>query len=473
MSSTERRVGGAVASVAALVIASVGLGRLSAHAEPVAEGRPTHLSLGGAGSLPADARLPRGRLQVAWRTHVATTLHGAALVGPGEPIAVADAKGGALYFLGSGGELLQHVSISSQGLVGSPLRLTDGTVVVVTSSGDVVGYRRDQLRFRVAPGLSVHGTPLTLPLDDGGFVLGLDAELVAFDGNGGLRGRATLSDHLMGNLSSLDGQVAAVTSTGLVIVWRPGGEVHSVGELGGAVPGLLGSGRTVTSVREDARIVDLDVVTRQVRTRDEARGAALFVGAPITSGTSDDTFSVVELDGTHLSLLTFPRSPAAPGASDPRRSRLATLPGLAAADAGAAPPPVPVFTRSGRFTAGGGTFTGGASGSLAAALSAPDVDVLADPTGAFAFAITGSAAGPGGIVGIVDPASGSVTTLDQTVCTGVTGATTGASRGARRGEASRSEITGLAIGAGTLVVTCGGGDVVALVAGSPARSAAP
>jgi hypothetical protein len=467
MSATERLVVGALAAVA---IASVGLAGLSARAEPVAEGRPTHVSLGGAGALSGDGRLPHPPITIAWKTHVATSLHGAALVRPGEPIVVADAKGGVLYSVGPGGQILQHVPVSNQGFVGDPLQLTDGTVVVVTSSGDVVGYRREQPRFRVALGPTVHGTPLGLALDDGGFVLGIDAELMAFDGTGGLRGRATLSDHLIGNLSSLDGQIAAVTSTGMVVLWRPGGEVRAAGELGGAVPGLVGGGRTVTSIREDARIVDLDVVTHQVRTREEARGTAVFLGAPFAShatGATADTFSVVELDGTRLSLLTYPRSPAAPGASDPRRTRLATLPGLAA-DAGGAPPaPVPFFTRSGHSGTGGA-----ASGSLSALLSAPDVEIVTDPSGAFAFAVSGSAVGAGGIVGIADPASASVTNLDRTVCTGVTGpAPRGSATG--RGEPGRGEVAGLAIGAGTLVVTCAGGDVVALVAAGPARSPAP
>ena len=334
----------AVGSLAAASAVVGAIGMLSARAEPVTEGRATHLSLGAVSLAAGETRLPRDEVRIAWRTHVGTTLSGPALVRAGEPTVVADSRSGSLHFLGTKGEVLRTVPVSSQGIAGSPVRIADGTVVAVTGTGEVVGYRRDQLRFRVPVG-PVHSSPRLLALDDGGFVLGLDTELVAFDAQGALRGRAALSDRLGGGLVPFDGAaggagssaIAAVTSAGMVVLWTPGGEVRSVGDLGGSSAGMIGGQRTLTAV-VDARLVDLDVVTHELRTRDDAHGTGLLLGAPLAVRSPVRSFAVAELDGSRLSALLYPDAPPLPGASrGPRRVHLVTFPASASADA--APPP--------------------------------------------------------------------------------------------------------------------------------------
>jgi hypothetical protein len=464
------RAASRVAAAASVIAGAIGIGLFSAHADPVAEGRPTHLSLGTVSAAAGETRLPRDKVKVAWRTHVATTLRDEALVRAGEPTVVADPRAGTFTLLGPSGEVQHTLAVSSQGFAGKPLRLGDGTVVAVTTTGDVVGYRREQLRFRVPVGAGAgagHATPALLALDDGGFVLGLDSELLAFDGRGALRARTGLSDRITGSLAAFGSPVAAiaaVTSSGMVVTWSPGGEVRAAGELGDARPSIVGGERAMTAIVDAQRIVDLDVVTHELRTREEARGAALFLDGPLALRSPARSFAVLELDGTHLSVLVYPRTPPSPGGSapEPRRTRLATLPGLASSDAGAAP--AAPGTAAGRSGAPGSSRSAAIPATGAAPLLVPAAELVADASGAFAFALAGGGLPPGGVIGIADPATGTVTTLDRTLCLPDAGAAAPtAGQPARPGEAPRTDIAGLAIGVDELVVTCGDGDVVALV----------
>lgn len=471
------RAASRVAAAASVIAGAVGIGLLSAHADPVADGRPTHLSLGTVSAAAGETRLPRDKVKVAWRTHVATTLRDGALVRAGEPTVVADPRAGSLILLGPKGEVEHTVAVSSQGFAGRPLRLADGSVVVVTTTGDVVGYRREQLRFRVPVGVgagAVRASPALLALDDGGFVLGLDNELLAFDGHGALRARTSLSDRITGSLAAFGRQVAAITSSGMVVTWSPGGEVRAAGELGDARPSIVGGERTMTAIVDAQRIVDLDVVTHELRTREEAHGAALFLDVPLALRAPARSFAVLELDGTHLSVLTYPRAPPAPGgvAPEPRRTRLATLIGLASADGGAAPGSATATgTAAGRSGAPGSSRSAASPAAGAAPLLAPSADLVSDASGAFAFALAGGGLPSGGVIGLADPATGTVTTLERTVCMPDAGAAVPtAGQPVRPGEAPRTEIAGLAVGVDELVVTCADGDVVALVPlASPAR----
>lgn len=263
-----RRGTGALAALAVLVLA------IGAGAEGLDPRRPASFIVGmprGVSPTPrVDVRrsalsvpsLPR-RLHEAWSRAVGTSsLEHAVLVGDkGE--AIVTTSRGELAWLDEHGADVGHVMLGA-GQTGPPTLLADGTVVVVSATGEAVGATKAGVRFRTRLGgnrMVGPQAPAPLPLDDGGVVVASGTELDALDAGGAVRATAALREPIAGPLVALGGRVFAVAASGVVYAWTPGREPVRAGSFGGPVDGGASAQgeHTLVAVVEQTRIVALDI----------------------------------------------------------------------------------------------------------------------------------------------------------------------------------------------------------------------
>ncbi len=183
---------------AVAVAASVALATSYAVAQRVDARRPTTLVVGATPGPAATVRidaartglshvaLPKPPLKVDWRKPIGSPIDQTPLA-TGDTVVVVSNRGEVLWYGADGSDLGKQYLGGAQS---SPVVLSDGTVVL-GGGGDIVGVRREGVRFRVSLGADRVTRTSMLALLDGGFVVAYGAELIVFDGEGSVRARAT------------------------------------------------------------------------------------------------------------------------------------------------------------------------------------------------------------------------------------------------------------------------------------------
>lgn len=208
-----------------------------------------------------DLALPR-TLKKEWsRASGAAGLESSPLVNDKGEIVIVNARGELIWLDDKGGELA-HVPLGT-GPSGAPTLLADGTVVVVSTSGEAVGATKTGVRFRTRLGGATGGGPAPLPLEDGGVVAATASELDVLDAHdGSVRAKTLLPESMSGGaLLAAGGKVIAVAASGVVYGWSPGRDATRLGSFGGQVDGgaTVYDDHTLVAVVDVTRIVTLDI----------------------------------------------------------------------------------------------------------------------------------------------------------------------------------------------------------------------
>jgi len=367
----------------------------------------------------AKAPLPSGPLRVAWRRTTGLNLEQGALSGGDGTLAVVSVRGD-VTFLDSDGDERATVKVGAA-QVGPAAMTSDGTVVYITSAGDVVGVRRSstQPRFttRIGGERNVRAAPLAL--DDGGVVLATMTDLVVLDSEGSVRSRVGLPETPAAPLVAAGDKVLAVTSSGAVFGWAPGREPVRLGSFGAPIDGgaVLTEGGSLVAVIEGNHLAEVDVV-RGGRSTRSILAQGLYLGPPsVRSGPNGAAnATLLALTQARGFVITLD-----PGGQELLRAPIASFTPTVLPDGGAPPLVAP-----------------------------PHVGPIVDPRGAVAFAATD------GHIGVVSP-EGAVDTIGEVLCT----------------KGVRSGVVGLTpFGSGSFAVTCDGG-IVARIAGSTTDGTRP
>ncbi|MEO8874882.1 MAG: PQQ-binding-like beta-propeller repeat protein [Polyangiaceae bacterium] len=249
----------------------------------------------GASQLP----LPTTHLKALWRHSLGELITQPPLVVGSEVIVLAG-RGEMVFIDSDVGDEVARVSIGASSS-GPATALSSGTVVVVTSSGDAVGVRKEGVAFRTHLGgeISLLGRVSPLSLDDGGAVVASATELDVLDSHGGIRARATIPDELDGALLAARGRVLAVTESGVVYAWTPGKDPERVGSFGGRAFGgaTLDGDHTLLAVIEGSRVMALDLDRGIAVPRNTSNGL-LYIGPVSVRG--DNAFLLAKGPGRTL-----------------------------------------------------------------------------------------------------------------------------------------------------------------------------
>jgi hypothetical protein len=416
----------ALAFLAAGVVAALALTLHDADAQRIDPRRPAVLVVGAPpGASPmqrVDGRrsglsktpLPSGTLRVAWRKTTGLTIDQPALSGADGTLAVVSVRGD-VSFLDADGDERATVKVGAA-QVGPAAMTSDGTVVYMTSSGDVIGVRRSstQPRFvtRIGGERNVRAAPLAL--DDGGVVLATMTDLVVVDGEGNVRSRAPLPETPAAPLIAAGDKVIAVTASGAVFGWTPGREPVRVGSFGAPIDGgaVLADGGTLLAVIEGNHLAEVDLARGGRSTRSIA-AQGLYLGPPAIRSGPAGAVTTTLLALTHSRGFVLSLDPSG---QEVLRAPIATFTPAVLPDGGAPP--------------------------LAAPLHAGPI---IDSRGAIAFAATD------GHVGVVGP-EGAVDTIGEVLC----------AKGVRSG------VVGLTpFGNAAFAVTCDGGVVARITGATP------
>ena len=198
------------------------------------------------------------------------------------------------------GKEIWRVRYGTSAAVVSPVLTSDGTVVIVTASGQAVGITPSgSLRFVSA--LGVRGRDADTPplaLDDGGVVIAAGGALVEIDRDGAVRARTALeikpgtadtrvTGALVQGPTTESGSLGALFSTesGSVFAWRPPAAPRRLGNLGGFPRrgAVVTSARTLTAVVDGRRIVDFDLPTGVTHVRFNS-GTSTQIDGPVAVG---------------------------------------------------------------------------------------------------------------------------------------------------------------------------------------------
>jgi hypothetical protein len=288
---------GVIAGATALGLALVFAWASPAGAQRVDPRRPETLYVGApSGPSPTDridaqrsgltrTKLPMTGLRVAWRRSFGHTIDHAPLVLANGDIVLIAGRGDVVLLGEDGNE--RSRTIVGAGAAGPPTVTSDGTVVIVTSTGEAVGVRRGAVRFRTRLGgertLTGHISPLSL--DDGGVVVATSTELTALDAEGGVRARGVLPEPLATPLVASSGRVLAITTSGVVYAWVPGREPQRVGSFGAPIDGgaALSDENTLVAIVEGSRLAALDLRRGVLVTRAQGAGS-FYLGPPAMRG---------------------------------------------------------------------------------------------------------------------------------------------------------------------------------------------
>lgn len=176
------------------------------------------------------------------------------------------------------GKELWRVRFGASAAVVPPVLTSDGTLVIITASGQAVGITPSgSLRFVSA--LGIRGRDADTPplaLDDGGVILAAGGALVEIDRDGAVRARTALeikpgtadtrvTGALVQGPVTEAGPLGALftTESGSVFAWRPPAAPRKLGNLGGFPRrgAVVTGARTLTAVVDGRRIVDFDLPT--------------------------------------------------------------------------------------------------------------------------------------------------------------------------------------------------------------------
>lgn len=320
--------------------------------------------------------LPEGPLRSAWQTKTVAPLEQPVLAGADDELTAVASTGDVAFVDPHGREVFRG---GPRGIRtdGAATRTSDGTVVFVTSRGEVVGVRRGHAEpaFLTALGAGQAPRSAPVPLPDGGVVVALDHALVALDASGLVRARTWLEETPIVPLVARDGTLFVAGPSGVVRAWTPGSDARRIGSLGGIPDGLVlaPSGRLVAIV-DERRFVDLDPTTGAHAPR-SSFASGLYLGPPAVRAAqgSPPTFTTLAMTATQTFVVTL-------DASGAERARVLVET--------TSPPSLP-------------------DGGAAPLLAPPHVAPLVDARGTVAFAT------PSGRVGVARP-DGAIAWLGET-----------------------------------------------------------
>jgi hypothetical protein len=353
--------------------------------------------------------------RIAWRKTLekeATPI--APLVRANGDLVVVTSKG-ELYELDPQGNEKTRLSLSSDTPQAASL-LSDDAVLIATLTpegqqsglvlvrgGSVVARRRFGADRDAEVRRTEHerGVTSTLPLDDGGAVIGLEDQLIALDRDANVRARASLPAVLRSSLVVVEDAIYGTLATGSIVSWRPGGEIRRIGRFSGAVSG--------SAVRVAPGILAGVVDAQNLMRFDVVHGSG---SETIFAGSSGTTLGPPSAFGKTIALLGWQSGRTSVIELDvDGRERRRTQVGLTASDASVPP-------------------------------SAPS-EVLIDGEGRIAFAT------PEGIAGVVDR-DGTSRTLGETICP----------KG--RGRPGSAPVVGLAATSTGFVIACDNGTLLGI-----------
>jgi hypothetical protein len=262
------------------LVAALAFGAVPAAAESIDPTLPSRRVVGPpAGAAPMwrvdAARTGRARgsfvasPKVLWRARITGGLDLTPVVDRRGHVIVAT-PGARLTELDEKGKVAWTTRTGSSSVVLGPLLTSDGTRVVVTATGNMLGVTSDgRVRFDVPlPVANVHGGAAPLATSDGGLVLAVAGQLLRFDSGGSISSRAPIAGPVASVLEQ-GARVLVVLAAGDVVEWKPPQEPTVIGSFGGRVEegAALSSDHHLTAVVDQKRVVDLNLktATRHVR----------------------------------------------------------------------------------------------------------------------------------------------------------------------------------------------------------------
>lgn len=219
--------------------------------------------------------------------------------------------------LGAGGKEIWRTRMQGGGPASAPIRLSDGTLGVVSTGGFFVGVG-DRGRIRFSTPLGARGPDLVAPpapLDDGGAAIVTGRSLVTIDADGRLTTETLLSAHVSSTPLVTDDGILVVGDDGSVMRIRPPRQAQKIGSFqvmldGGAV---LADERTLLGVTRD-RLLALDLKTGIVSVRASTGSFATIDGPVVVARdhsafftTSDGLLFGVDASGQEIARATVER----------------------------------------------------------------------------------------------------------------------------------------------------------------------
>ncbi|MBN1610659.1 MAG: PQQ-binding-like beta-propeller repeat protein [Polyangiaceae bacterium] len=180
-------------------------------------------------------------------------------------ILVASASG-VLTRIGAHGALGWQAELGAPA-ASAPAILSDLGIVVVTTTGEAVALATTgQRRWAAALPSRSKTTPAPLPRSDGSLVLAVDHALVRLDPTGNIRLQTTAAEQPVALLEYGD-ETLVVEQQGRVQLWTRGGQLETVGSLGGP----LRAGAVLAGERLVAPVGDGTLTVLELRTGRRAK----------------------------------------------------------------------------------------------------------------------------------------------------------------------------------------------------------
>lgn len=189
-----------------------------------------------------------------------------------------------LVQLAPNGDVEWTRSLGDSPAVVQPVLTSDGTRVVLTATGHLLGFDPSgRLRFkrRLEAGLAA-GADL-LPLHDGTVVISLGNRVLRVSSAGQLQDSASTGSKVMSllathGLGSAHDGVLALTNSGALLRWRAPHPPRRIATLSGVPKGAVLSGRSLLVVLEGNKLVDIDLPTLTHHTRWNLSGVQVLDG---------------------------------------------------------------------------------------------------------------------------------------------------------------------------------------------------
>jgi hypothetical protein len=298
------------ARAAAVLLAGVFSSAPSAHADVIDPSMPRTLVVGAPrGAAPSERldaqRSGRSRTLFPsaplhrWEHHITGGLELPPVVDAQDNVLVAGTTPDVIK-LDPEGKEIWRVRFGTSAAVAAPVLTSDGTLVIVTASGQAVGITPSgSIRFVSALGLRGRDADTApLALDDGGVIIAAGTALVEIDRDGAVRARTALeikpgsadsrvTGALVQGPVTEAGPLGALftTESGSVFAWRPPASPRKLGSLGGFPRrGAVVTGpRTLTAVVDSRRIVDFDLPTGVTHVRSNS-GLGAQLDGPVALG---------------------------------------------------------------------------------------------------------------------------------------------------------------------------------------------
>lgn len=190
----------------------------------------------------ARAGLPE-RPTVAWRRSLGGPLEAPPVVSADGRIALVVGGAAEVHLLSSAGEDLGAVALDAPAAEAAPAFLADGTLVVLTATGQVAFVGRDrEVRRRVALGLRAVDAQGPTPTPSGGVVIAAGRSLIELDGEARVVASAVLEEPVASPVAiarAIGGghEALLTTSRGDLLALRSPFAPRRVTGLGGGAPG--------------------------------------------------------------------------------------------------------------------------------------------------------------------------------------------------------------------------------------------